>query len=133
MFEPDAAICCVSVVVWKLIVWLTLAFDAQTSEVDACTANVPAFVTACDGTDASCLRVSKRLYKNHDGGFVDAGFNGDTLIYGENPYAGDATGSFVGVLSAWRPGWAAGRALTSELGVACVGQAGSVQLNMRTL
>jgi hypothetical protein len=80
---------------------------------------------ACDGTDGRCLRISKRLYKNRANAFADAGFNGDTLIYGETPYPGDSMGAFVGVLWAWRPGWTAGRALTSDLGVYCVGQARS--------
>jgi hypothetical protein len=79
----------------------------------------------CDGTDASCVRVTSRLYESRDRGFSDSGFNGDTLIYGETPYPGDATGAFVGVLSAWRPGWTAGRALTSNMGLFCLGQARS--------
>jgi hypothetical protein len=80
---------------------------------------------ACDGTDASCLRLTQRLYKSRAAGFADFGFNGDTLVYGENPDRGDSTSSFLGVLSAWRPGLAAGHALTSEAGVYCAGRAGS--------
>lgn len=75
----------------------------------------------CDGTDASCLRLSSRLYRNRMTGVVDSGFNGDTLIYGESPFAGTATGSFMGVISAWRPGQTAGRALTSDRGIYCLG------------
>lgn len=79
----------------------------------------------CDGTDTSCLRLSSRLYKNRERGFADSGFNGDTLIYAEYRFPGAATGAFVGVLSAWRPGWTAGRALTSDSGLYCVGHARS--------
>lgn len=86
------------------------------------TAAVAGAAIPCDGTDVRCLRLSSRFYKNRETGFVDAGFNGDTLIYGENRFAGDAFGAFVGVLWAWRPGWAAGRALTSDMGIYCVGQ-----------
>jgi hypothetical protein len=80
---------------------------------------------ACDGSDASCLRLSSRLYRNRMTGFVDSGFNGDTLIYGEYPFAGSATSSFGGVISAWRPGRAEGQALTSDRGIYCLGQARS--------
>jgi hypothetical protein len=78
---------------------------------------------ACDGSDASCVRVSTRLFKGKRSGFAGAGFNGDTLIYGESPYSGDGDEPYVGLLSAWRPGWAAGRALTSKTGRFCVGHA----------
>ncbi|HEX4403732.1 MAG TPA: hypothetical protein VH560_02820 [Polyangia bacterium] len=80
---------------------------------------------ACDGSDASCLRLSTHLFKSRTTGFTDTGFNGDTLIYDEEMYAGEATALFSGVIYAWRPGWAAGRALTGENGVSCLGQAGS--------
>jgi hypothetical protein len=78
---------------------------------------------ACDGSDAACLRVSSRFYKGKRTGFAGAGFDGDTLIYGEWPYTGEGDEPYVGVLSAWRPGWAAGRALTSNTGRFCVGHA----------
>ena len=77
---------------------------------------------ACDGTDVSCLRLSGHLFKSRANGFSDSGFNGDTLIYGETPDQGDSTSPFFGVLWAWRPGWTAGRALTSASGLYCVGQ-----------
>jgi hypothetical protein len=80
---------------------------------------------ACDGTDANCLRLTSRLYKNRLTGFVDSGFNGDTLVYGEARFSGASTGAFEGVLSAWRPGWTAGRAVTSDSGLYCVGHARS--------
>ena len=77
---------------------------------------------ACDGTDARCLRLSGHLFKSRANGFSDSGFNGDTLIYDETPDRGDSTSAFFGVVWAWRPGWTAGRALTSAQGLACVGQ-----------
>jgi hypothetical protein len=79
----------------------------------------------CDGSDASCLLLSEHLFKSKAAGFADAGFNGDTLIYGETLDTGASVTPFVGVLFAWRPGMAAGRALTSDNGIACVGQARS--------
>jgi len=91
---------------------------------DATKAAAGAAIT-CDGADASCLRVSAHLFKSRTNGFTDAGFNGDTLIYGEALYTGESTSAFTGVIYAWRPGWAAGRALTAANGISCVGQARS--------
>jgi hypothetical protein len=105
-----------------------VASDAAATKVasDAAATKVASgAAVACDGTDASCLRVSTRLFNSRRNGFADAGFNGATLIYGEAMYKGDSTDAFRGVLSAWRPGWAAGRALTSDSGLFCVGQARS--------
>jgi hypothetical protein len=79
----------------------------------------------CDGSDPSCLRLSERLFKSRAAGFADAGFNGDTLIYGETTDTGESTTPFLGILYAWRPGVTGGRALTSNLGIACVGHARS--------
>ncbi|HVU50525.1 MAG TPA: hypothetical protein VHL80_07545 [Polyangia bacterium] len=79
----------------------------------------------CDGSDASCLRLSERLFKSRAAGFSDAGFNGDTLIYGETTDAGESVTPFLGALWGWRPGMAGGQPLTSDLGIACVGQARS--------
>jgi hypothetical protein len=80
---------------------------------------------ACDGTDPSCLRVSAHLFKNRADGFAAFGFNGDTLIYGENRYPGDSVSPFGGVLLGWRPGLKTGLALTSDVGLYCEGQARS--------
>jgi hypothetical protein len=80
---------------------------------------------ACDGTDASCLRLSTHLYKNRMTGYVDHGFNGDTLVYGETTDRGEATTPFLGVIWAWRPGWPAGRSLTSSQGLFCMGHPAS--------
>jgi hypothetical protein len=78
-------------------------------------------VVACDGTDASCLRLSTHLYESQMTGLVDHGFNGDTLIYGETPDPGESSNPFLGVIWAWRPGWPAGRSLTSSQGLFCTG------------
>jgi len=80
---------------------------------------------ACDGSDASCLRLSQHLFKSRAAGFADAGFNGDTLIYGETFDTSASVTPFVGALFGWRPGLAAGHALTTDNGIACVGQARS--------
>jgi len=79
----------------------------------------------CDGSDPSCLRLSERLFKSRAAGYADAGFNGDTLIYGETNDQGLSGTPFVGTLYGWRPGLAGGRALTSDTGIACVGHARS--------
>ena len=80
----------------------------------------------CDGSDPSCLRLSERLFKSRAAGYADAGFNGDTLIYGETNDQGVSGTPFVGTaLAGWRPGLSGGRALTSDQGIACVGHARS--------
>ncbi len=81
---------------------------------------------ACDGGDASCLRLSTHLFKSRTTGFTDAGFNGDTLIYGEEMYSGEATAPFVGrhLRVAPRLGGRP-RAHVGENGVSCLGQARS--------
>jgi hypothetical protein len=83
----------------------------------ATTPNAPA--VKCDTTDANCLRLSTGLYEDLDAGFSLNEFNGDTLIYYEEPSR--AQDGFVGVVRAWRPGWAGGRKLTSDAGIACAG------------
>jgi hypothetical protein len=83
----------------------------------ATTPNAPA--VKCDTTDANCLRLSTGLYEDVDLGFTLHGFDGDTLIYYEEPSHAD--GTFVGVVRAWRPGWTGGRKLTSTSGVVCAG------------
>jgi hypothetical protein len=80
---------------------------------------------ACDGSDASCLRLSTRLYENRATGYGDHGFDGDTLIYGETTDRGAATSPFLGVIWAWRPGWPSGRSLTSSAGLFCMGHPAS--------
>jgi hypothetical protein len=75
---------------------------------------------SCDGTDASCLRLSTNAYFDRFVGAGNDGFEGDTLIYQADADA-SATQSFVGPVSAWRPGWMTGRKLTSGAGVLCSG------------
>jgi hypothetical protein len=74
----------------------------------------------CDGTDASCLRLSTNAYFDRFVGAGNDGFEGDTLIY-QTDADPTVISSFAGTVSAWRPGWAAGRALTSGEGVVCSG------------
>jgi hypothetical protein len=83
-------------------------------------ANVP---VTCDTTDPSCLRLSQALYSDPTNGFRGTAFDGDTLTYSELPSMGQA--GFVGTVSAWRPGWSAGRPLTSSSGVVCNGSRAS--------
>jgi hypothetical protein len=69
---------------------------------------------ACDGTDAGCLRLSTKAAL----GFA-ALFEGDTLFYGT-----DSTSlgqDFLGRIFAWRPGWSAGRQVSSDAGLTCIG------------
>ena len=73
----------------------------------------------CDMTDANCLRLSTGLYSDPTNGFRVEGFDGDTLTYSEVPTS--SANGFIGAISAWRPGWAAGRRLTSSSGVVCNG------------
>jgi hypothetical protein len=74
----------------------------------------------CDGTDSYCLRLSSNVYMDRFVGAGNDGFEGDTLIYEADADA-SATQQFVGPISAWRPGWPAGRVLTSGKGVVCSG------------
>jgi hypothetical protein len=74
----------------------------------------------CDGTDAHCLRLSTNAYYDRFVGPGDDGFEGDTLVYKADADP-TVTQEFVGPVYAWRPGWPAGRALTSPTGVVCSG------------
>jgi hypothetical protein len=74
----------------------------------------------CDGTDAHCLRLSTNAYYDRFVGPGDDGFEGDTLVYKADADP-TATQGFVGPVYAWRPGWPAGRKLTSPTGVVCSG------------
>ncbi|HVU51317.1 MAG TPA: hypothetical protein VHL80_11555, partial [Polyangia bacterium] len=88
------------------------------------TATLGGAAFACDGSDARCLRLSTALFEDTTVGFARTGFSGDTLVYAETTEGGTSSG-FVGAFLAWRPGWAAGRAISSQTGVACVGHATS--------
>jgi hypothetical protein len=74
----------------------------------------------CDGTDSYCLRLSSNVYMDRFLGAGNDGFEGDTLIYEADADA-TAVQQFIGPISAWRPGWPAGRVLTSGKGVVCSG------------
>jgi hypothetical protein len=72
-------------------------------------------VPACDGTDPGCLRLSDKVDTRGA-----AFFDGDTLIYGTDNTAPPGQ-DFLGPLFAWRPGWSAGRQVSSTSGVGCSG------------
>jgi hypothetical protein len=95
---------------------LTNAIELWVVDVTALVAGGP---VTCDGTSASCKRLSQTAFFDDQG--AGAGvhrFYGDTLIYLADAGAGAANG-FVGTIWAWRPGWTAGRKLTSPMGNDC--------------
>jgi hypothetical protein len=73
---------------------------------------------ACDGTSPGCLRLSQTVFFDQDFGFANDHFYGDTLIYYADASA--AATSFSGTIWAWKPGWPAGRKLTSTIGNDCI-------------
>jgi hypothetical protein len=77
----------------------------------AATGDVP----PCDGTDAGCLRLTTKVVTTSA-----AFFEGDTLFYGTDSTAGVAA-DFLGRFFAWRPGWSAGRQISSDAGFTCIG------------
>jgi hypothetical protein len=81
----------------------------------------------CDGTDPNCVNLTNNLFldsSQNDLGLGMHAFDGDTLIYyGETGPAFMAGNGFIGTIYAWRPGWTAGRPLTSNSGLICHGQA----------
>ncbi|HTA21309.1 MAG TPA: hypothetical protein VK989_18585, partial [Polyangia bacterium] len=91
-------------------------FELWVIDVTKVAANV---TVKCDTTDANCLRLSTGLYSDPTNGFRVEGFDGDTLTYSEIPTL--SANGFIGAVSAWRPGWTAGRRLTSNAGVTCSG------------
>jgi hypothetical protein len=95
-------------------------YELWVVDVTKVAANVP---VTCDATDPSCLRLSRALYSDPTNGFRGTGFDGDTLTYSELPSTG--AGIFQGTVSAWRPGWSAGRPITSRTGVVCNGSRAS--------
>jgi hypothetical protein len=77
----------------------------------AATGDVP----PCDGTDAGCLHLTDKV--------VTRGatfFDGDTLFYGTDSTAAPGA-DFLGRIFAWRPGWSAGRQISSDAGCTCIG------------
>ena len=77
----------------------------------AATGDVP----RCDGTDPGCLRLTNKVVTRSA-----TFFEGDTLFYGTDSTAGFAA-DFLGRIFAWRPGWSAGRQISSDAGFTCIG------------
>jgi hypothetical protein len=77
----------------------------------AATGNVP----PCDGSDAGCLHLTNKVVTS-----AAIFFDGDTLFYGTHSTAAPAT-DFLGRIFAWRPGWSAGRQVSSDAGFTCIG------------
>jgi hypothetical protein len=77
----------------------------------AATGDVP----TCDGTDSGCLHLTSRV-ETRSATF----FEGDTLFYGTDSSAGPGA-DFLGRIFAWRPGWTAGRQISSDAGYTCIG------------
>ena len=79
----------------------------------------------CDGTDPGCLRLTTTLWTGSTLGGpshpYSHQFDGDTLIYYADAPAEQEL--HRGPVYAWRPGWTAGRLLTSADGVMCTGHA----------
>jgi hypothetical protein len=69
----------------------------------------------CDGTNDGCIHLTNRVVTRSA-----TFFEGDTLIFGTDSVAG-ASNDFLGRLNAWRPGWSAGRQITSNAGFTCIG------------
>jgi hypothetical protein len=81
-------------------------------------------VPRCDGTDPGCLQLTAKLWT---GGSLDGpvhpyahAFAGDTLIFYANALSGPQQ-LHRGPVSAWRPGWAQPRRISSDRGVMCWG------------
>jgi hypothetical protein len=70
---------------------------------------------ACDGTDAGCLRLTTKVSLRYA-----TFFDGDTLFYGTDSTA-PVGQDFLGRIFAWRPGWSAGRQVSSDAGFTCIG------------
>jgi hypothetical protein len=77
----------------------------------AATGDVP----VCDGTNAGCLHLTDKVVTRSA-----TFFEGDTLLYGTDSIAG-AAADFMGRIFAWRPGWTAGRQISSDAGFTCIG------------
>ena len=74
---------------------------------------------ACDGTDPGCLRLTTKVSLRYA-----TFFDGDTLFYGTDSTA-PVGQDFLGRIFAWRPGWSAGRQVSSDAGFTCIGNAHS--------
>jgi hypothetical protein len=69
----------------------------------------------CDGSDAGCLHLTNKVVTR--GAMF---FDGDTLFYGTDSTAASGA-DFLGRIYAWRPGWSAGRQVSSDAGFTCIG------------
>lgn len=73
----------------------------------------------CTTSTATCRLLSDRVESND---VSLASFTGDTLFFSADRVS--SASSFIGTVYAWRPGWAAPRALTSATGLSCGGSTG---------
>jgi hypothetical protein len=78
----------------------------------------------CDGSSPACILLDDDAFDplavplENDAG--EHTFQGDTLIYYGHPRSSSPE-PYRGRIYAWRPGWSAGRAITSEAGLYCQG------------
>jgi hypothetical protein len=108
--------------------WCAISMPATSSGplelwvIDVSAAVSPGADVKCDGSSPHCLRLTDKLFADSPGSgpsYPTAHeFYGDTLVY----YVDNGSGPFElyqGVVHAWRPGWTAGRPITSAKGVLC--------------
>jgi hypothetical protein len=110
--------------------WCAFARQNAQAQIELWVADVTRVVAGtpitCDGSDASCLLLTTNLFLDPANAVAQDGFDGDTLIYYAETgptFSSTAGTGFIGTVYAWRPGWTAGRKLTSDSGVFCQGQA----------
>jgi hypothetical protein len=73
----------------------------------------------CDGSDPGCLRLTTSAFRSDVAQvYWRPGFEGDLLIYQADPRQ-RAGQDFRGNVYGWRPGWTAGRPLSSPNGLFC--------------
>ncbi len=106
--------------------WCALAVSGRPQGTELWVMNITRALTViprCDGTEPDCVRVATNLWT----GRPESGpshpwwhrFDGDTLIYyADTPSTND---SYNGPIFAWRPGWSAGRRISTSRGYACQG------------
>ncbi|HVZ72313.1 MAG TPA: hypothetical protein VHJ20_08055 [Polyangia bacterium] len=89
-------------------------------DVSAVAAGAP---VACDGSHATCVRLSKTLWAPYG-----ADFTGDTLVfYADAPAILQTFDTFVGPAYAWRPGWLAPR-LIADHATVCTAARGAASV-----
>jgi hypothetical protein len=76
----------------------------------------------CDGTDPLCLRLTTKVYRDHEDftSFANPTFWGDLLIFHAEAKT-NVSLNYRGGVFAWMPGWPAARKLTSSDGLKCQG------------